>query len=138
MITVMIIGLLATIALPAFKRAQENASNSRYAADLHVASSAFEEYAISNRGYPSDTTPGVVPTGMAAYLAKMRWSKQTALGGLWDWDYQVFGVKAGVSVYRPSADMVQMQRLDALLDNGNLSTGNFRSRPDGFISIIEP
>lgn len=74
MIVLMIIGLLATLALPGLKRAGENAANARFAADLRIATGSFEEFAISNRGYPSDTTPGIVPAGLAAYLTKMRWT----------------------------------------------------------------
>jgi prepilin-type N-terminal cleavage/methylation domain-containing protein len=138
MIVLLIIGLLATLALPGLKRARENAANSRFAADLHVATGAFEEYSVSNRGYPADTTPGVTPSGMSAYLSRVHWDQETAIGGSWDWDYQVFGVKAGVSVYQPRADINQLQRLDAIIDDGNLSTGAFRSRANGYISIIEP
>jgi prepilin-type N-terminal cleavage/methylation domain-containing protein len=138
MITMMIIGLLATIALPGLKRARENAANARFASDLHVASGAFDEFAISNRGYPTDATPGVVPTGMTEYLSKMRWNQDTSLGGQWDWDYRVFGVKAGISVYQPTASTGQIQRLDELIDDGNPNTGNFRSRSSGYIYVLEP
>ena len=48
-----------------------------------------------------------------------------------------FGVKAGVSVYQPTAPHDQLQRLDAILDDGDLSTGSFRARAAGYIFIIE-
>jgi hypothetical protein len=36
------------------------------------------------------------------------------------------------------ADAAQMQELDALIDDGDLSSGNFRARSDGYIYVIVP
>ena len=57
---------------------------------------------------------------------------------MWDWDYKQFGCTAGISVYQPMADAAQMQELDALIDDGDLSSGNFRTRSDGYIYVIVP
>ena len=137
MVVVAVIGLLAAMAMAGFKRAGENARNSRYASDLEVARTAFIEYSFIHGRYPPDVTPGIMPTGMSESLARMKWAKETSLGGRWDWDYRQFGVTAGVSVYRPSANREQLQRLDQLIDDGNLNTGGFRARADGYISVIE-
>jgi prepilin-type N-terminal cleavage/methylation domain-containing protein len=137
MIVVGIIGLLAAMAIPAFSRAGETARNNRFAADLRVACDAFIEYSVDTGGYPPDTTPGIMPNGMADYLRRVHWYEPTAIGGQWDWDNGQFGVKAGVSVYQPTASQAQLQRLDAAIDDGNLSTGSFRARDSGYISIIE-
>jgi prepilin-type N-terminal cleavage/methylation domain-containing protein len=137
MIVVAIIGLLAVLAIPSFARARENSQNSRYAADLRVATGAFQEYAIENGAYPADVNQGIIPAGMAQYLVKIRWTKRNSLGGLWDWDAQVFGVQAGVSVYQPRARAEQLTRLDRMIDDGNLGTGTFRQRSAGYISVIE-
>jgi prepilin-type N-terminal cleavage/methylation domain-containing protein len=137
MIVVAIIGLLAAIALPSFARARESSRNARYAADLRTATGAFQEYAVINGEYPPDRTPGIIPPGMGEYLAKMRWTEVNTLGGRWDWDYLQFGTVAGVSVYGPTADDDQLIRLDQLIDNGDLGTGNFRQRSGGYIAVIE-
>jgi prepilin-type N-terminal cleavage/methylation domain-containing protein len=137
MIVVAIIGLLATIAVPSFARARERSLNVRFAADLRVAKGAFIEYSVEHGKYPPDTMPGVVPTGMADYLCRMQWTKVNTLGGQWDWDNSEFGFKAGVSVYHPTASSEQMLALDKTIDDGNLATGEFRSRTDGYIGIIE-
>lgn len=137
MIVVAIIGLLAALAIPSFVRAREGSQNGRYAADLRVATGAFVEYSLINGTYPGDKLPAQMPDGMGAYLAKMHWTEKTTLGGLWDWDFQQFGVEAGVSVYQPSANAEQLRRLDELIDDGDLADGTFRGRPAGYIAIIE-
>jgi prepilin-type N-terminal cleavage/methylation domain-containing protein len=138
MIVVATIGLLTAIALPNFIRARQNAQNSRFASDLRVATEAFMQYNLDNRRYPPDRTPAVMPPGMADYLIKIEWTKGTPIGGQWDWDYLQFGVTAGVSAYQPTVSLDQLRRLDSLIDDGNLGSGQFRARAAGFISVIEP
>ena len=137
MIVVAIVGLLAAIAIPSFARARERSMSVRFAADLQVTKAAFTEYSLDHGKYPPDTTPGVVPAGMADYLRRVEWTKLNTLGGRWDWDNAQFGYKAGVSVYRPTASTAQMLALDKTIDDGNLATGEFRSRSEGYIGIIE-
>lgn len=138
MIVVSVIGLLAVIALPNFLRSREASMNSRYANDMRVVTTAFIEYSFDNRNYPPDTTPAVMPAGMGEYLRKVHWTQKDALGGQWDWDYQQFGTKAGVSSYRPAASSSQLERYDEAFDDGDLQTGGFHSRSQGYITVIEP
>jgi len=137
MIVVAIIGLLAAIAIPSFVRARETSLNTRFAADLNVATGAFIEYAQEKGNYPPDVLPGIVPAGMDDFLLRMHWTESTSLGGEWDWDYKQFGCTAGVSVHGPTAGVAELKRLDKLIDDGDLSTGNFRQRSAGYIFIIE-
>jgi prepilin-type N-terminal cleavage/methylation domain-containing protein len=137
MIVVAVIGLLAAIAVPSLARAREQSLNTRFGADLQVAKAAFTEYAAEHGKYPPDTMPGIVPSGMTDYLKRMEWTQPTTLGGQWDWDNAQFGFKAGVSIYHPTASGAQMLKLDKTIDDGNLATGDFRSRTDGYIGIIE-
>jgi type IV pilus assembly protein PilA len=137
MIVVAVIGLLAAIAIPSFARARERSLNVRFVADLQVAKAAFTEYSVENGKYPPDTMPGVVPDGMVDYLKRIAWTQPTTIGGQWDWDNSQFGFKAGVSVYGPTASITQMVQIDQIIDDGDLATGDFRSRTDGYIGIIE-
>jgi prepilin-type N-terminal cleavage/methylation domain-containing protein len=137
LIVVAVIGLLAALATPNFLKAWRRAQNARFAADLRVAVSAFDMRCTEKGGFPPDTTPGQMPQGMAEYLAKMRWTEDTPIGGQWDWDNGQFGSKAGVSVYQPTVLDKQMEEIDLLIDDGDLATGVFRKRSDGFIYILE-
>ena len=138
MVVVAVIGLLSAIAIPNFLRARSNAANARYSSDVNVVTSAFIEYSFARGHYPPDATPGVMPDGMADYLLKVHWDKPDAMGGKWDWDNKQFGVKIGVSTYEPTASKDQLQRYDALVDDGDLSTGDLRQRTSGYITVIEP
>jgi len=136
MIAVAIIALLATIALPSFRRARFDAQNTQFMNDLRIARDAVEQLAMV-MPYPVDTNPAEEPASIGVYLPRFEWGQDTAIGGQWDWDCDVFGVRAGISVHLPKRTVEAMRDIDSRIDDGNLATGVFRSRPDGYIYIIE-
>jgi type IV pilus assembly protein PilA len=137
MIVVAVIGLLAAIGIPSMLRAGEKSRIARFSREIKAAGHAFVQHAMETGSYPSDKTPTQMPDGMAPYLAKFPWAEDTVIGGQWDWDYQQFGIEAGVSVYQPDWNSDLMVKVDALMDDGNLSTGHFRQRVAGYIYILE-
>jgi hypothetical protein len=99
---------------------------------LRVVSGAFDTYAIEHNSYPADSNRGIVPPGMAPYFdASFDFTKPTRIGGLWEWDKDVFGFKAGLSVVSPSALQVQLQDIDVSWDDGDLVTGHFQDKGAG-------
>ena len=129
MIVVGIIALVAAIALPSFLRARQRAQNTKFINALRVASSAFDTYAIEHGNYPPDANRGIVPTGMDNYFDHtFDFTALTPIGGRWDWDKDVFGFKAGLSVVDPNALQIQLQDIDKSWDDGNLITGHFQDK----------
>jgi prepilin-type N-terminal cleavage/methylation domain-containing protein len=137
MIVVSIIGILAAVGMRSFIQARKSATHNQFVAELRVAYDAFAMYSVEHGKYPPDTTPSVIPAGMSTYLTRMRWTEKTPIGGQWDWDNGQFGSKAGVSVYMPPVLDEEMREIDALIDDGNLNTGAFQKRANGFIYIME-
>ncbi len=129
MIVVAIIALLAALALPTFLRAKASSQNAKFVNALRCASSAIEMYAGEHNGtFPADANRGVVPDGLASYLdPTLDWTQPTPIGGLWDWDFNVFGITAAVSVVSPTAAQSQLLEIDRGFDDGDLSTGRFQS-----------
>ncbi len=137
MIVVAIIGLLAALGLPSMLEAGKNARSRRIAREIKAAGHAFVQYAFDTGAYPADKTPGQIPDGMAPYLGKFPWSEKTTIGGKWDWDHNVFGVKAAVSVRSSDWGDEQMLTIDELIDNGDLGSGQFRRRSGGYMYVLE-
>jgi prepilin-type N-terminal cleavage/methylation domain-containing protein len=139
MIVVAVIALLAVIAVPAFMRARQQAQNAKLMNALRIATSAIEQYAAEHQAYPADVTRGIIPPGMATYLDdRLNWTGTTPIGGQWDWDFNVFGVKAAVSVVDPTARNAQLLEIDEKFDDGDLSTGRFRRlQPTRYSDIVE-
>ena len=104
MIVVGVIALLAVLSLPAFLRARQRAQNTKFISALRVASGGFDTYAIETGSYPPDVNRGIVPPGMDTYFDHgFDFTALTPIGGRWDWDKDIFGFKAGVSVVEPTA-----------------------------------
>ncbi len=139
MIVVAIIAVLAAIAVPAFARARQRARVSKFLNALRIATGAFEQYASEHGSYPPDVNRAITPTGMQSYFGeKLDWTAPTPIGGSWDWDVNVFGVKAGVSVVAPDMTDAEMTEIDAEFDDGDLNTGWFRvTGPQRYTAIVE-
>jgi prepilin-type N-terminal cleavage/methylation domain-containing protein len=129
MIVIGIIALVAAIALPGFIRARQRAQNTKFINELRVASGAFDTYAIEHGNYPPDVNRGIVPPGMDTYFDhSFDFTAVTPIGGRWDWDKDIFGFKAGLSVVDPNALQLQLQDIDKSWDDGNLVTGHFQDK----------
>lgn len=137
MIVVAIIGILAALGLPAMFEAGNKTRARRFARDIQTAGHAFLQCVMETGDYPADTAPGQMPADMAGYFWNFPWTEDTVVGGHWDWDYEQFGTKAGVSVHMPAWEDDRMQLIDAVMDDGNLSTGQFRKRSGGYMYVLE-
>ena len=120
MIVVVIIGLLAAMAIPAFKRVQERSLASRIANDFRQFEAAFQRYNLENGGWPPAGVPGVVPTGMSGMLPES-FTADSPVGGNYSWS------GAGGIIRLTNCQTVDsvMQRVDVILDDGDLTTGDF-------------
>ena len=127
MVIVAIIGILATLSVPGVQRAFKRAKAGRFVSDLRVLSGAFEQCRFENKAWPPDENPRMVPPKMVPYLGNFPFTTPTPIGGVWDWDQDVLGVTAGISVDGPDftpAEMAEM--IDAKIDDGDLANGSFR------------
>ncbi len=138
MIVVLIIGLLAAMAIPMFGRVREHTQNSRFVSDLRTFSQAFETYAMKNGDWPPNAGTGVVPAGMSGEMKDSAWTTlKNSVGGRWNWDRNNYGGAAVISVANATASDAQMTAIDAQIDDGDLSTGNFQKVSNRFCYILE-
>jgi len=137
MIVVVIIGLLAAIAIPAFGRVRQAAQNSRFVSDLRVFAQAFESYAALYGTWPPNAGTGVVPSGMSGDFNEANWRGRNSVGGRWNWDRNL-NVAAGISTTNVTVDDNQMIAIDRTIDDGDLNTGQFRKFGTRFTYILEP
>ncbi len=120
MIVVVIIGLLAAMAIPAFQRVRERSIASRIANDFRQFEAAFQRYNLENGGWPPTNSPGVIPVGMSGMLPES-FTAPSPMGGNYSWS----GTSAIIRLTNTQATDPVMQRVDAILDDGNLATGDF-------------
>lgn len=134
MVVVVIIGLLAAIAIPAINRVKERSLASRMINDLRQIEAAFQRYALENGGWPPPGAPGVEPAGMDGYLPNC-YTQTTAVGGNFSWSGSPNNRIYLIST--PAAAQPIMQRVDELIDDGNLATGNFKTTGTGYMLQVQ-
>ena len=138
MVVVVIIGLLAALALPAFQRVRLNAISKRYLNDARQVRDAAERYAMEHGNFPPNGIGGL-HANLRGYVPDSIFNATTTpLGGVWDWDYQQDGFTASISVYLFTASDAQLLDIDRTIDDGNLTTGLFRKIGSKVIFIIQP
>ncbi len=135
-VVVFIISILAALAVPALKKVNLEARSVTAANDLRVFSGAFQTYAHERGDWPpGNGTPGAFPVGMEGYLGQTSWQRITPLGGYYTWDpnsmqqgerYRAVIVIASANGNAVTSDVAQLVDLDRRIDDGDLTSGNFR------------
>ena len=146
---VTIIGILAAIAVPAFRRVKDRAIISTLENDLRIFSQEFIQYELNFGTYPqTQITPGLYPNGMEDRISKA-WALPSVIGGTYRWVYDAGngggnngngGGNNGNSGGNLSAyieingnstetlriDSSRLSEIDDDLDDGNTGSGNFQ------------
>ena len=135
-VVVMIIGILASMSLPALQRAGSVTKINTYLNDLRVFSGAFNHYAQANGKWPeTQTAAQTFPDGMSGYLNSTSWSRKCPLGGNYVWDHDVIQngrvIPAAISLTAGQGNPLavtteQLTEIDRKIDDGNLATGSFQ------------
>ncbi len=136
MIVVTIIGILVTLALPAFERIQLRTRGTAFLNDGRVFSEAFIRYAQENGEFPRNQRGREnFPPAMEGYIKEEVWTRTTPLGGNYSWDDYRGSARSGhqgsIMVLRSNMTMREMRLLDTWLDDGNIQSGTIQVRSAG-------
>lgn len=126
-------------AIPRVKEAELESRATIVVNDFRSFATAFETYAQEKGGWPAETSVGVMPPEMADRLGSTSWLRQTPMGGKYNWESdQTHGgvrIRAALSIsateefpMQVNGDLLLM--IDRLIDDGNLTTGMFRTGVD--------
>ncbi|MEM9157524.1 MAG: type II secretion system protein [Verrucomicrobiota bacterium] len=140
MIVVLIIGLLAALAVPAFAKMRQTSRATTFANDIRALATAAQNYILESGEYPPDSSSGVFPNELDGYLTVQVFEDDTPLGGLWDFEFEdEGGYTSAVGVVNPSVEDEDFLKVDEVLDDGNLSTGSFvKISSSRYYYILQP
>lgn len=136
MVVVTLISLIAMLSVPTMQKIRRKARATAIANDFRVFATAFMTYSQENGAWPAETAAGVTPTGMEPYLRGGAWPRVTPMGGRYNWEnnqlHQAgFRPRAAIAISSTGdspvlVDADQLTAIDTAIDDGNLTTGNFR------------
>jgi prepilin-type N-terminal cleavage/methylation domain-containing protein len=137
MVAIAVIGILATIAISNYIGYRKKAQIANVASSLKNFEKGFMAYAVDQGEYPSESHI-VLPDlpQMANYINPEVWGQTTPLGGTYNWEGLDTYPYAGISIFEPTARQEDLQFLDVMLDDGDLSQGKFRQTPNGRYTYI--
>lgn len=126
MVVVVIIGLLAAVAVPAFQRIRTSSENARFINDLRVFRNALEQCVLETGDLDQGSDSGTLAGDLQGYVNEQKWLEGPSIGGQWDVEYDKSGVILAIGVHNPSVSEEQIEQIDAEFDDGNVNSGNLR------------
>ncbi len=130
LIVVVILGILAAIVVPAFAGATDESRRGAFAESLHSLIESAEIYQARTGQHIPDSSSGVFPPELLGYIRESDFEGGTPVGGVWDTEFNDSGVTSAVGVHfdgtGETQDDAYMTLVDAIVDDGDLSTGVFR------------
>ena len=132
MVVVTIIGLIAAIAIPAFRKSTTRTIIGVQETDLNSFDRDFKTFELENQFLPvSQSTAGQTPAGMEGILGAA-WKKPAPIGGSYAWfnspgatpDDRIAYIRIRGTATSPIAiTSAELLELDERIDDGNTSTG---------------
>lgn len=154
MTVILIISILFVAMVPTYQQIQRKARATAIANNFRVFGAVFQAYAHERGSWPAESAAGAVPAGLGSQDIQIdTWTNPTPMGGKFDWESnQVHpgGTSPGgrwraaiaINATDDSTLLIDadlMEAIDEALDDGDLTTGNFRT---GFgdcpLFILEP
>lgn len=125
MVVVTTIGILALLSTPGIRVAAARTEATATANDIRVFTEAVEFYSTAEGSYPATMTYTRMPPEIASYLPPL-WKN-----GSYSWFYVNAGSFTYVYVYNLNFTAEQAVRLDSIIDDGNIATGDVRIAYNG-------
>ncbi|MBD5781435.1 type II secretion system protein [Pelagicoccus sp. NFK12] len=139
LVAVVILGVLASIAVPLFSSYLRNARAATFATDIRILASAGSQYSLESGWWVEDSSTGVFPPELEGYVSRKKFELGSPLGGKWDFEHFDLGnFTSAVGVVAPTHGDDIFAVVDKRIDDGNLSTGIFQKlESDRYYYIIE-
>lgn len=131
MIAIVIIGLLAALAVPAFQRLKQRSLATLMANDFRQIQASFERTNLEMGRWPPAAGSGVTPLNMDGILPTA-YSLPSPVGGQYSWS----GPTGRLLLSGGPPNDTVMKQVDAIIDDGNLETGAFTGLGSGSYQLV--
>ncbi|MGD1915060.1 MAG: type II secretion system protein [Phycisphaerales bacterium] len=143
LIVVVILGVLAAIVVPQAANAAGNAAQTAFARNVKQFADVATMHRAREGFWIGDSGSGTLPDGLEDYVDAEAWENGTPIEGVWDSESRPdYDITLGIGVHFQAADEQKdedyMAVIDAILDDGDLTTGGFQQfSGDRFYYIVE-
>ena len=142
LIVVVILGVLAAMVVPSVASAVEGSREQAFVSSVRSMYDGAVLYMSRTGLYLEDSSSGTIPTGLGEFIDISDYEGGTPIGGVWDFEYNSMGITSGFGVHfdgtGETRDDAYMTEIDALFDDGDLTTGAFQQiASDRYYYIIE-
>ena len=127
-VAIIIIGILSAIALPLFAEFRFKSNVAATFSEMRTFETALLAYFAQNDTFPPNTGTGVLPPEISDFVSAEAFSATAPIGGNYDWEGPDTWSLAGISVRNPDLSDNEWEIFDDFMDDGNLSTGSFRTQ----------
>jgi prepilin-type N-terminal cleavage/methylation domain-containing protein len=142
-VVVVIIGLLAALSLPGYRKVTLKSKATAAVNDIRVFASAFSSANLQNGGWPvGGTGPGNIPPEMSSALTDT-FTKPSPIGGKYEW-ISNSTYKAAIAITTDGGSVLTndwelLELVDSMVDDGNIgpSSGNMFVDGPSLLYIIE-
>lgn len=128
-IVIVILGLVATIAIPRLSMAAQTTRATAITQSLSAFSRALIQYRDTHGLWPADSPTASAPPEIADLIDVRAWESRIDRLGRWDFEMNDSGVGAAVGIVVDDDSPVARElceQIDHALDDGDLNTGRFR------------
>jgi len=134
MIVILIIAILAAAAIPQFKNVSEEVKQKQVANNLRSFLDGCVRYKLKTGLEVPDTSSGTWHPDLEGFIDRDSFERRTPVQGVYDTDDDLgvtsaFGIHFLTGAGSPKDD-AYMSEIDAMVDDGDLSTGGFRKLGD--------
>jgi prepilin-type N-terminal cleavage/methylation domain-containing protein len=129
LIVVVILAILAAVVIPTFKDASKESKRNRFVDNLRTFITAAQYATEKNGDVIEDASSGNLPAELAGLVPASSWENGTPMDGVWDSEKASFGFASSIGVHYSSGTNpgdAEWTQVDALVDDGDLTTGAFR------------
>jgi prepilin-type N-terminal cleavage/methylation domain-containing protein len=141
LIVVVILAILAAVVIPTFNDASAESKRNRFVDNLRSFITAAQYATEKNGDTIEDASSGTLPTELAGLVPAHSWENGTPMDGVWDSEKASFGFASSIGVHYLTGTNpgdAEWTQVDALVDDGDLTTGAFRKlASDRYYFIIK-
>ncbi|WOO42514.1 type II secretion system protein [Rubellicoccus peritrichatus] len=139
MVVVVIIGIIASLAVPAFKKVRQASQARVVMNNFRAFGSAFETYSITEGEWPADSSgTGALPPEMIGYIVEDDWVNGSPVGGFYSFTNPGNGDSVMITLARDNLNNDLMLAVDETLDDGALNSGRIRGGGSSLDFYLEP